>query len=103
MALYRDNPSRNPWRTDLFERLWRNRRAGLWGRPDLIHQVLHGEYADRGEDGMEVLCFEQADQLIEANGLVVDKDSRRTWDCPVSVVLAHFAWMAVERLGPMMV
>ncbi|WP_156295662.1 hypothetical protein [Methylobacterium aquaticum] len=69
VALHRDNPSRNPWRTDLLERLWWNRRAGLWGRPDLIHQVLHGEYADRGENGMEVLCYEQADQLIEATGL----------------------------------
>jgi hypothetical protein len=47
VALRRDDPSRNPWRTDLFERLWRNRRAGLWGRPDLFHQVLHGAYAGR--------------------------------------------------------
>jgi transposase len=28
---------------------------------------------------------------------------RVVWDCPGSVVLARFAWMAVDRLGPMMV
>ncbi len=37
-----------------------------------------GAYADRGEDGMEALCFEQAGQLIGAKGLVVDKEGRRT-------------------------
>ncbi|UHC19412.1 site-specific integrase [Methylobacterium currus] len=98
VALHRDNPSRNPWRTDLFERLWRNRRAGLWGRPDLIHQVLHGEYADRGEDGMEVLCYEQADQLIEAKGLVVDKDGRRTLARAVGAALQR-ASLTLERFA----
>ncbi|MET7244432.1 site-specific integrase [Methylobacterium sp. EM32] len=98
IALHRDNPSRNPWRTDLFERLWRNRRAGLWGRPDLIHQVLHGEYADRGEDGMEVLCFEQADHLIEKKGLVVDKDGRRTLAKAVGASLQR-ASLTLERFA----
>ena len=37
IALHRDNPSQNFWRTDLFARLWRPRRVGLWGRPDVVH------------------------------------------------------------------
>ncbi|WP_238192744.1 site-specific integrase [Methylobacterium frigidaeris] len=96
VALHRDNPSRNPWRTDLFERLWRNRRAGLYGRSDLIHQVLHGEYADRGEDGMEELCFERADRLIETKGLIVDKDGRRTIAKAVGAALQR-ASLTLER------
>ncbi|TXN74261.1 site-specific integrase [Methylobacterium sp. WL8] len=78
IALHRDNPSLNFWQTDLFERLWQQRRKGLWGRPDVVHQVLHGEYADRGEDEMEEWCLKQADILIRKKGLQVDPDGRRT-------------------------
>ncbi|MCJ2077623.1 hypothetical protein MKK68_18535 [Methylobacterium sp. E-016] len=78
IALHRDNPSLNFWQTDLFDRLWQQRRKGLWGRPDVVHQVLHGEYADRGEDEMEEWCLKQADILIRKKGLQVDPDGRRT-------------------------
>ncbi|TNC14952.1 hypothetical protein FF100_05090 [Methylobacterium terricola] len=98
VALHRDNPSRTPWRTDLFVRLWRNIRAGLRGRPDLIHQVLHGESADRGEDGMEVLCFEQAGQLIEAKGLVVGKEGHRPLAKAVGASLQR-ASLTLERFA----
>ena len=37
IALHRDNPSQNFWKTDLFPRLWQRRRVGLWGRPDVVH------------------------------------------------------------------
>ncbi|MCF4127683.1 hypothetical protein [Methylobacterium sp. SyP6R] len=57
-----------------------------------------GAYADRGEDGMEALCFEQAGQLIGAKGLVVDKEGRRTLAKaagaalqPASLTLERFA------------
>ena len=78
IALHRDNPSRNFWRTDLYERLWQQRRKGLWGRPDVVHQVLHGEFADRGEDEMEEWCIKQADFLIKKKGLQIDQNGRRT-------------------------
>ncbi len=39
--------------------------------------VLQDEYADRGEDGRRCSAT-SGDQLIEAKGLVVDKDGRRT-------------------------
>jgi hypothetical protein len=46
----------------------------------------------------------QADPIqVEVNAERPTRHGGYGWDCPGSVVLAHFAWMAVDRLGPMMV
>lgn len=96
IALHRDNPSQNFWRTDLFARLWQPRRVGLWGRPDVVHQVLHGAYADRGEDDMEAWCLKQADTLIARKGLQLDADGRRTLAQAVAAAIQR-ASLTLER------
>lgn len=87
IALHRDNSSTNFWQAELFPRLWQRRRVGLWGRPDVIHQVLHGEFADRGEDEMEAWCLKQADVLDKKKGLQLDEDGRRVLAKAVSAAL----------------
>ncbi|TXN82581.1 site-specific integrase [Methylobacterium sp. WL8] len=96
IALHRENPSLNFWRTNLFERLWQQRRKGLWRRPDVVHQVLHGEYADHGEDEMEEWCLKQADILIGKKGLQVDPDGRRTLAKAVAAAIQR-ASLVLER------
>lgn len=96
IALHRDNPSQNVWRTDLFARLWQSRRVGLWGRPDIVHQVLHGAYADRGEDDMEAWCLTQADALITKKGMQLDADGRRTLAKAVASAIQR-ASLTLER------
>ena len=96
IALHRDNPSTNFWRTELFPRLWLRRRVGLWGRSDVVHQVLHGAYADRGEDEMEACCLKQADVLIKMKGLQLDEDGRRVLAKAVSAAIQR-ASLTLER------
>lgn len=96
IALHRDNPSQNLWRTDLFARLWQPRRVGLWGRPDVVHQVLYGAYADQGEDDMEAWCLKQADFLISKKGLRLDADGRRTLSQAVAAAIQR-ASLTLER------
>lgn len=96
IALHRDNPSQNFWRTDLFARLWTRRRLGLWGRPDVVHQVLNGEYADRGEKEMETWCFKQADLLIAKKGLRLDDHGRRSLAKAISAAIQR-ASLTLER------
>lgn len=45
---------------------------------------------------MEALCYAQADQLIEAKGLVIDKDGRRTLAQAVGAALQR-ASLTLER------
>lgn len=96
IALHRDNPSTNFWQTELFPRLWQRRRVGLWGRPDVVHQVLHGDFADRGEDEMEAWCLKQADILIKKKGLQLDEDGRRTLAKAVAAAIQR-ASLTLER------
>ncbi|KQP52492.1 hypothetical protein ASF41_12420 [Methylobacterium sp. Leaf111] len=102
ITLHRDNPSSNFWRTELFPRLWQRRRVGLWGRPDVVHQVLHGEYADRGEDEMEAWCLKQADTQIAKKGLQLDEVGRLTFAKAIAAAIQR-ASLTLEQyaLGSM--